>query len=182
MRKTTLAFVASLAVLPGLAQAAETPAPAPCVTPSEFSALAAYAMPSVIGAANKRCGPTLSETAYLPRNGTALAGRYAARKDAAWPMARKAFNKFTAADKKDTGAAMLASMPDSALREVIDVMVEGMVAQEIPLKQCATIDDYLRLLSPLPPENTAELIGLTLGLVSKGKEEGKVGKIVICQG
>ena len=42
------------------------------------------------------------------------------------------------------------------------------------------VDRIARLLSPLPPENAAELIGVAVGLGSK-TGAAKVGKVSICE-
>jgi hypothetical protein len=52
---------------------------------------------------------------------------------------------------------------------MVDGLIEGLVGQQIPPEKCAMIDQVIRLLSPLPPENTAELIALAAGL---GSEKG----------
>ncbi len=175
MKKSALPFAALLALVPGLAQASEKP----CLTQTEFSSLAGYALPSVISGANKRCETALPDDAFLRASGAGLADRYASRKDGVWPEAKSAFIKLSQA-RDDKAAALFGTMSDDTLQEIVDVMLEGMVIQEIPLEKCGTIDSFVRLLAPLPPENTADLIGLTAGLVSNGKE-GKVGKISICQ-
>ncbi|HKX78757.1 MAG TPA: hypothetical protein VJM34_09585 [Novosphingobium sp.] len=177
MRLFVTIAAASLAVTPAVAQSAE-----PCLTPAEFSALAGYAMPSVIAGATKRCAATLNGQSYLGKQGPALATRYAAHKDTSWPMARTAFLKFTS-NGDNKADAILTGLPDTTLQQMLDGVVEGMVAQEIPLKDCSTIDKFVRLLAPLPPENTAELISLAVGLTSasdKSGKNGKVSKLNIC--
>jgi len=175
MRKVAHAITAFLALAPGMANAAEPQ----CLTQSEFSMLVGYALPSVISAAEKRCTPTLAPDAFLSTSGSNLVARYATRKEASWPGAKAAFVKLSAS-RDDKASAIFRDMSDDTLREVLDTMLLGMVSQEIPLDDCGMIDKYLSLLAPLPPENTADLIGLTIGLVSKGKQN-KVGKIAICE-
>ncbi len=175
MRKLAALASALLAVVPGIAQA-QGPA---CLNAKEFSSLAAYALPSAITGATKRCTSTLSAGSFLKADGQALADRYASRKTANWPDAKVAFFKISG-EKPET-AQLLRSLPDDSLREMIDVILEGMVSQEIPLNKCGTIDNYVRLLAPLPPENMAELIALTVAL-SAGPEGPKFGKLNICKG
>lgn len=175
MKQSALALACVLAVTPGLANATQTA----CLTQAEFSSLAGYALPSVISGTSKRCEASLADDAFLRASGSQLVERYASRKEAAWPGAKAAFIKLSES-REDETVAIFRKMPDSTLQEVVDIMLEGMIGQEIPLEKCDTIDSFLRLLAPLPPENTADLIGLTVGLVSKGKE-GKVGKLAICE-
>jgi hypothetical protein len=171
--KATIA--ALLALAPGTLQAAEPV----CISPREFSSLAAYALPSVISGTSKRCGPRLGADSFLGQNGESLASKYATRKAANWPGAKSAFLKMGAT--KDGGVnQVFASLPDESLREIVDPLLEGMVTQQIPLERCGTIDTFVRLLAPLPAENMAELIALTAGLVSKGPE-AKVGRFKLCE-
>ena len=170
-----IAAAAALLFAPGIASAAQPP----CLTQTEFSSLAGYALPSVIGGATKRCGATLGPKSYLSTGGNQLIGRYAAHKAAAWPKAKAAFMKISN-EKKDKSYALFENLPDKSLQEMLDVIFEGMVSQEIPLEECGKIDNFVRLLAPLPPENTAELIALAVGLTADAKD-GKVGKLNICK-
>lgn len=172
MRRLTSLCAAILALCPSLAQAAQ-----PCLTPAEASSLTAYALPSAIAGTAKRCAPTLGNSAFLRTGGTELASRYAARKAQNWPAAKAAFLKMGA---KDQGAAMLASLPDPSLQQMVDAFVEGMVAQNIPLDRCGEIDRIVGLLAPLPAQNTAELIAVVFGLAgSSGKAKNDV--FAICK-
>jgi hypothetical protein len=170
--KATIATL--LALAPGVVQAAEPV----CLSPREFSSLAAYAMPSMITGTGKRCATRLGPDAYLRTNGSALAAKYAARKAANWPGAKSAFLKVGAKDP--TANQLFASLPDESLRQIVDPLLEGMVAQQIPLEKCATIDSVVRLLAPLPAENTAELIALAAGLVGD-ETDAKFGQFKLCE-
>lgn len=173
MRKPALFAALLLAVAPGLAQAAEPP----CLSAGEFASLAGYTMPSIISGTTQRCATALAPGAYLRSSGGELSARYARRKAGEWPGARAAFLKFAASSPET--ARVFQAMPDESLQKVVDAMVEGMVSQQIPLERCTAIDRIVRLLSPLPPENTAELIAITVGLGAKSGG-GKLGKIGVC--
>lgn len=180
MRVLSIAATTILATTPGLLAAAEPP----CLTKSEFSDLAGYALPSVIGGASDRCKPTLGPDAFLETEGPDLIQRYQGRKAETWPAAKSAFLKLSA--KTDSKANhLLSSLPDKTLQDMLDLMLEGLVSQEIPTKTCATIDDVARLLAPLPPENTADLLTLVVDLAGKPKDDGSgktaFGKLAICQ-
>jgi hypothetical protein len=173
MRK--LAALTALAlVLPGISHAAEPP----CLTPAEFTSMATYALPSVIRGTAQRCGPNLPQGAYLRSDGERLASRYDARKDHAWPGAKAAFFKMGAGMDAPT-AELFRKMPDNALRPMVDELLSGAVDQQLPTERCGAIDRLVMLLSPLPAENTAELIALAAGL---GAQSGKakVGKFALC--
>jgi len=174
MRKLA-AFAAALSVnLPGLALAAEPP----CLTPAEFTAVSSYAMPAIIDGTVQRCGATLSSDSFLRRHGPELELRYAALKPRAWPGAKAAFLKVSASTGGDM-ANMLRSMPDTSLQPMLDAFVAGAVSQQLPLQRCGTVNRVIELLSPLPPESTAELIALATGL---GAQAGRarIGMITIC--
>jgi hypothetical protein len=170
-----LAAAAALLAAPQLAAAAE---PA-CLSPREFTALSTYALPSVIGGTSRACAAQLPASAFLRRSGADLAARYAAGKERAWPEAKAAFLKMSG--ERDPGAAQLfAGMPDDALRQVADAAFAGIVAGQIKPDSCTAIDRVVALLSPLPAENTAELIALAAGLGAK-TGEAKVGKFALCK-
>lgn len=172
MRKAATICAAVLAIASTSAHAAQ-----PCLTPAEASSLAAYALPAAITGTTKRCTPSLAPSAFLRTGGTELAQRYAARKAQNWPAAKAAFLKMGG---KDDASALLAGLPDPSLQQMLDAIIEGMVAQEIPTERCASIDRVVGLLAPLPAQNMAELIGVMLGLT--GKSGGtKAGSFSICK-
>jgi hypothetical protein len=179
MRRLIAFAAAFLAAAPGSASAAEPP----CLTPAEFTSLAGYALPSIITGTAQRCATTLPPAAYLRTDGTALAARYAGQKAKHWPSAKAAFLKLSGATNADANK-LFRDMPDASLQGILDATMEGMISQQIPLKRCGVIDRLVGLLSPLPPENTAELIAVAVGLGAKtdaNTKRTKVGKLSICQ-
>jgi hypothetical protein len=166
MRSTALLAPLALALAPIAAQATEPP----CLTATEFTALSSYALPSIITGTTERCAAALPADAWLRRNGGQLAARYAAGKPAAWPAAKAAFFKF---------ANLLKSLPDSSLQPMVDALISGMIGQQLPADRCGAIDRLVRLLAPLPPENTAELIAVAAGLGAK-TGRARLGKFSIC--
>ena len=172
-RFTTIAATV-LAALPTVAAAAEPP----CLAPAEFTALAEYAMPSIINGTSQRCTTALAPNAFLRREGPQLVQRYAQRKPAAWPSAKAAFLKLSTTTNADANK-IIRTMPDASLQQMLDSLMEGMVSQQVPLDRCTTIDRVIGLLSPLPSQSTAELIALAVGLGTK-TGRAKVGAISIC--
>jgi hypothetical protein len=168
----TIAFVAALT--PGLAMAAEPV----CLTKKEATALIAYALPQAINGTAKRCAPSLPADAFLRRQGPQLATRYAGQKNRYWPQAKPAFMKTLGAEGSGS-AQMVANLPDETVRQLADVFVEGFVSQRIAIKSCTKLDLAIDLLSPLPPENTAGLIALTLDVASTA--DPKLGKVALCR-
>lgn len=174
MRRPTLALAALMVTLPGLAHAAEPP----CLTAAEFTSLASYGLPSVIKGATERCAATLPAGAWLKQNGAQLSSRYAEAKPRAWPGAKAAFLKLGGTGDKQA-VDMIKTLPDTTLQPMVDGLIEGMIGQQLPTDRCATVDRVVRLLSPLPAENTAELIALAAGLGTKSGQ-AKAGKFSIC--
>ncbi|MBW8783148.1 MAG: hypothetical protein JF593_00665 [Novosphingobium sp.] len=169
----TLAATA-VAALPALTQAAEPP----CLTTTEFTSLATYALPSLISGVGQRCATTLPTSAFLRHDGPQLASRYAAARPGAWPAAKAALIKLAPASKEDIAGA-IRSMPDDALQQIADTMITSAISDKIPTDRCASIDRAVQLLAPLPPENTAGLIALAIGLEARSGH-GKLGKLSVC--
>jgi hypothetical protein len=174
VRKLLTLAASCLALVPALAQAAEPP----CLTPAEFTSLSSYALPSIITGTEQRCSASLPADAFLPRRGPELAARYATRKAEAWPATKAAFLKLSA-DINGQAGDIIRALPDTSLQPLVDTMIQGIVSQQLPIERCGIIDRLVNLLSPLPPESTAEIIGLAVGLGSKAGR-GHVGKITIC--
>lgn len=168
LRAKALPSLAMLALLvqgcPAMAQ--------DCVTEQEANGLVTYALPVVMDSAIKRCQPSLSGNGYFATQGGALVQKYAARKADAWPAAKAAFLKVG-----DTGDArmhdMLTRLPDQALQPFADAMVADMVASRIKPDQCVALERATRLLSSLPPENTAELFTFIVQVADRPKPGGK---------
>ncbi|WP_157083187.1 hypothetical protein [Novosphingobium lentum] len=151
---------------------------AACLTETELTGMAAYAMPSVLDGAMASCKPHLAANGYFATQGPALVARYAARKDAAWPAAKAAFLKIgSAKDAKMTDTVK--ALPDNALQPFVEAMVAQMVGSGIKPDQCQAIERASRILAPLPPENTAELVAFIVAVADKPKP-GKTADIPLC--
>lgn len=149
-----------------------------CLTQVELTGMVTYALPVVMDGAMKACRPTLSPAGYFATQGPSLLQRYAARKQQAWPVAKTAILKI--GDQKDASMKqMIANLPDSALQPFAEGMVAQMVTEGIKPDQCVAIERATRLLSPLPPENTAELLTFIVGLADKPKP-GKKSALPLC--
>ena len=179
MTKTiTAAFLsAAMLALPAQAVAAETA----CLTQPEVRALTAYAMPSALTGLIDRCGPQLGPTGFMPTRGRALVAAYAAKKAAAWPLAKQAFFRIAGGkgDSKEIMATM-GTMPDSALQPFVEGMIGSMIGAKLKPGQCVIADKLMRLLAPLPPENMTELVGTILELTDADDKQGP-GGLAICK-
>ena len=121
----------------------------------------------------KACKPQLSAEGYFATQGSSLVQRYAARKGSAWPEAKSALLKL--GGKDDKMKDMVANLSDEALQPFADGIVSQMIAKAIKPGQCKSLERATRLLSPLPPENTAELLTFVLVLADKPKARSAVG-------
>ena len=171
------ALIAAAVAIPAQAAAAE----AQCLAPAEVRALATFAMPSVLTGLIDHCAPEIGTSGFMSTQGRNLVASYAAHKDAAWPNARKAFFRL-ASSKGDSSEAteMMAKMPDAALQPFVEGMIGGMIGSKLKPGQCAIADKMMRLLAPLPPENTSELLGTILELAGADKKSGP-GGLAICK-
>ena len=160
-----------------MAQAAT--ATAPCLNESEVTALVGYALPSVIEGTMKGCKPHLAANGYFATRGSEFLNRYAARKDQNWPLAKSAFLKL-GGSKDAKMADMMQNLPDNAVQPFVEAMVSEMVSGEIKPDQCTAIERGVRILSPLPPKNTAELVTFILVMADKPKP-GKASAFPICK-
>jgi hypothetical protein len=173
------ALVAAALAMP--AQAAAQTASAPCLSGAEVRALATFAMPSALNGLIDHCGPQVGAGGFMSTQGRSLVANYAARKDAAWPEARKAFFRLAGSKKDaDETTAMMEKLPDGALQPFVEGLIGGMVGAKLKPGQCVIADKLLRLLAPLPPENTAELLGTILELAEGDKKSGPAG-LAICK-
>ncbi len=175
MPRFLLAAPALALALATTAQAAEPP----CLTASEFTAVSTYALPGALEAVAQRCAPQLGANAYLKSDAKRLAARYASGSEAAWPRAKAAFLK-AGVGGNPQAASLFAGMPDDTLQPLVDGVLASAIAQKLPTDRCTAIDRLVRLLSPLPPENTAELIALAAGLGAKS-DKARVGQFSLCR-
>lgn len=166
-----LVWGAALASL-GAAEVAAAQEPA-YLNEREVTSLVTYALPVVMDSTMKACRPQLSPQGYFATQGSSLVQRYAARKSAAWPEARAALVKLGGNDDKLKD--IVSSLSDEALQPFAEGMVAAVVTKGIKSGQCKAIERATRLLSPLPPENTAELVTFVLVMADKPKVRGAVG-------
>jgi len=168
-------LAAALAIAPGIAHAAETP----CLAPAEFSALIGYGMSSALSGTVERCAKTLPAEAFLRGPGAqTMIARYAAAKPAQWPRAKAAFLKLGNGAQTDA-VGLLGAMADPTLQQLADTFVAGLVASQLPTEHCSVVDRMLALLAPLPPETTAQAVGMVIGIGARSGQ-ARLGKIAIC--
>ena len=174
---STMAFLAAALAMPAQAAAAQTE----CLSSTEVRALTTFAMPSVLTGLIDHCAPEVGTGGYMTTQGRNLISSYAAHKDSAWPTARKAFFRLAGTKSGSSEATdMMAKMPDAALQPFVEGMIGGMIGAKLKPGQCVIADKMMRLLAPLPPENTSELLGTILELAGADKKTGP-GGLAICK-
>lgn len=136
----------------------------PCVTAAEAKGLITFALPDLIDAVGKTCQPALPADAFLSRSGKDFSARYRAHADSSWPAAKAAIAKIAGKD-----GAMFASLPDEATKALIGVAISSELGSKVKAKDCGTVSAVLEQLSPLPPANTSNLIGIIMEAALAGK-------------
>lgn len=144
----------------------------PCVKQADLADAVVYAMPSVIGAFQAKCGATLPADGFMKKQGAQLSANYAARQTASWPGAQRLLVQFTSsgAERSQDGVAdMIASLPGDALRPFVDALIQQEVSKKIPLKDCSNIERGISYLAPLPPENMGGLVSFIVRMADVKK-------------
>jgi len=162
IKRQAAAAAALLAVLPGLASAQQG-----CITEDEVSAMAIYSVPSVVQSVRLRCDGRLASGGFMARGGDAFAGRYSALQNAVWPKAKsgaiKALSGTTANDPQSL--AMISSLPDDAVRPLVDSLIVQEVSARIETGSCSRIERAMEGLALLDPEVAGTMLSVVVGLI-----------------
>lgn len=163
MTKRMIAPVLALAALAS-AQTAQAQTAQACVAPADLSDGFVYAMPIAFDAARTACANRLDRSGFMATRGEAYVANFRAGQDKAWPGAFRLLKAFMAEKPGDEATnemdmgALLANMPEEALRPFVDAMVGQMVADGIKGDSCSKIERGLELISPLPTANVGALV------------------------
>jgi hypothetical protein len=147
-----------------------------CLTPSDLDSIFAYALPTVIDAAQQACRPVLSPDGFLATQGSDLAARYRLGQAAAWPQAKAALLKVGVGALTGHGGGLgkfATLLPDGALQGFATGFVSQFVVQAVHPGDCPDIEYALRMIAPLPPENAAGLITLVVGRLERHRADSK---------
>lgn len=155
----------ALALQPTIASAQQS-----CLTENEVSAIAIYSLPGLVRSVRLRCDGQLAPSGYLARRGDALTARYAALQDGAWPRAKSGMLKVLAR-KSGTGQnrqnlEMISSLPDDAVRPLVDALIVQELSPKIDVKHCGRIERMIEIASPIDPEIAGSLLGAVAGIVN----------------
>jgi hypothetical protein len=165
--KHALAAIAAGTLATSQVTAAAAP-PAPCISEREIAQLAIYSVPSMIQGVRAKCARSLSAKGFLATRGDAFAARYAELREETWPAAKSAITKFAgskATAKDAEGFAMLAGLPDDAVRPLVDALIAQKVGEEIKPADCGKVERGIQLVSPLGPRDSGALLGFIFSLV-----------------
>lgn len=137
-----------------------------CITETEIASMAIYAMPGLVKGLHLRCEELLSADGFLARDGDSFAGRYADLQDAAWPSAKSGFMKFVRVKASPDGGEfdLLASLPDEAVRPLLDALLIQKLVTKIAQKDCGKVERVMKAIAPVEPDVAGELIGVIAGL------------------
>jgi len=157
---TTLFALAALAS----AQTAQAQQQQSCVKAGDLSDAVVYALPIAFDAVRTTCANRLTRSGFVASRGEAYVAQFRGRQAQAWPGALRVLKSFmTGPDAGEAAAgadigAMIAGMPDSALRPFVDALVGQMIADEIKPDSCGRIERGLEVISPMPAENVGPLV------------------------
>lgn len=165
-----ISIAASASLMAGQASAQD------CISQSQISSLAIYAVPLLVDGVQGKCAGQLPSNGFLATSGAEFTAPYTRLQDSAWPEAREGFMYFAAngggQDQTMADEEFLGGLPDEALRLLFDLIITEKVGESVKPGDCRKVERALELMAPLPPENTGGLIALLLSEV--GKEDPKV--------
>lgn len=161
----TLRIIAPVLALAALATAQTASAQqAACVQPADLADGAVYAMPIAYDAVRTACANRLTRDGFFATKGDTFISGFRAQQNAAWPGAFRLLKVFMANDGAEGAAtdnemnAMIAALPEEALRPFVDGLIGQMIAAEIKGDSCAKIERGVELISPLPTDNVGGLV------------------------
>jgi hypothetical protein len=162
--------LAPFLALAALAQASSAHAQQACVPPADLGDTIIYALPVAYDAARTSCAREFVQNGFVARGGEQFIASFRARQNAAWPGAMRTLQAFIAGQQGASKAgdldlaALANSLPPEALRPLVDGLMGQMIAGEIKPESCGKIERAMELLSPLPVDNVAGLMGFVLEL------------------
>ncbi|MFN3988801.1 MAG: hypothetical protein ACK4IS_00935 [Erythrobacter sp.] len=162
--------IAPVLALAALAQASAAQAQQACVPPADLGDTIIYTLPIAYDAARTSCAKEFARDGFVARSGEKFIAGFRARQNAAWPGAMRTLQAFLAGQQNGGKgsdldmAALVKSLPPEALRPLVDGLMGQMIADEIKPETCGKIERGLELMSPLPVDNVAGLMGFMLEL------------------
>ena len=133
-----------------------------CISRAESQAVVAHLLPDLIESVEDRCVPLLGRGTFLELEGERLADSARPLSSRAWPAARQALERQSGSRLPDEGFIL-----DIGRRAITDGIADGMDGEA-----CRVTDELLAQLSPLPPENLANVFALFLEQGLNGDPNG----------
>jgi hypothetical protein len=164
-RSQTAALTALLALMSASAQAQTAK---PCLTEREVAQMAIYAAPSLIEGVRGKCSARLSKTGFLATRGDAFAAKYAALQNETWPVAKTGILKFVgntaSATRRDDPVAMFASLPDEAVRPLVDAMIVQKIGEAVKPDACSSVERGIQLASVVSPRDSGAILAFVMAV------------------
>lgn len=160
-------ILASGLAFTALASATSAQAQSACVFPKDLRDGLTYAMPIAYDATVQKCNKRFKVDGFMLTKGVDFANRFRVKQDDAWPGTFRLLRVFLekgdgpegkSENRLDGIGAMMATLPESAIRPFVDALMAQMIAEEIKPETCSKIERAARLIEPLPVENIAELL------------------------
>ena len=150
MNKALFHVAGALALVSaGEAQAAGA---AQCLTRAEVHGMVGYFLPMALDSASKTCAQQLPGNSFMRTSAPRVIAELNIGRDAAWPNARKAFNKLGGEGEE------FGKMSDDLVKPMFDGMIDGLIGQEIKPRNCKDIDRIMTPLAAMPAASMVDLI------------------------
>lgn len=169
------AGLAAVAALGGAQAAQAAQSQQGCIAPADLGDTVIYALPIAYDAARAACAREFKSEGFMARRGDQFIAGFRKRQNTAWPGAFRTM-KVVLSERARSGdlgdldlIALAQAMPEANLRPFVDGLMGQMIAQEIKPANCAKIERGLELVSPLPVDNIAGLMGFMAELVGLDK-------------
>jgi hypothetical protein len=162
----SLVAIAAVASLLPVQAHAQVQAAKACLSEREVAQMAIYSVPSIVEGVRGKCSKTLSKSGFLASKGGEFAAKYAALQNETWPVAKAGILKFvggkSAKDKESI--AMFASLPDNAVRPLVDAMIAQQIGEAIKPANCTNVERGMQLASVMSPRDSGAMIAFVMAM------------------
>ena len=144
---------------------------ATCLEEKEVSGIVAFATPGVLETVSNTCKPHVGSKGFIATRADAMVANYGANRDAAWPLAKAAFLKFSGSgnEKADKAQELMAKLPDDVLKPLVEAAISTAVSDDVKPEQCGQIERLMEVMNRIQPQDSADLIATLMSLVGGGK-------------
>lgn len=165
-RLHSLVALAAAGALVSTQAHAQTQAAKACLSEREVAQMAIYAVPSIVEGVRGKCGNALSRSGFLASKGTDFAAKYAALQNETWPVAKAGILKFVGGKsaKDRESIAMFATLPDNAVRPLVDAMIAQQIGEAIKPANCGNVERGMQLASVMSPRDSGAMIAFVMAM------------------